>query len=131
MITLMYKRRRILGTTLGAALATALLPGISLILSSPPMELLLPVAVFLILNQLIHTYPSSVRTAPPIALLVFGAIGIAQDTLIWLLVSWLGSRMDYGVHVDGFLAALLGGVIVRAAVFVCLALGPQPVPEAS
>ncbi|KOU58534.1 hypothetical protein ADK57_36345 [Streptomyces sp. MMG1533] len=125
----MYKRRRILGTFLGAALAVALLPGVSLVLHSPPMELLLPVAVFLIVNQLIHTYPSSVRNAPPIALLVFGAIGVVQDTLIWLLVSWLGSDMDYGVHVDGFLAALLGGVIVRTAVFVCLALGPQTAPD--
>ncbi|GAA4006601.1 phage holin family protein [Streptomyces sp. NBC_01352] len=127
----MYKRRRVVGTALGAALATALLPGISLVLDSPPLELLLPVAVFLIVNQLIHTYPGTVRSAAPIALLALGALGVLQDTLIWLLVSWLGSRMDYGVHVDGFLAALLGGVIVRATVLVCLALGPQPVPEAS
>ncbi|MFE9446018.1 hypothetical protein ACFYO2_45550 [Streptomyces sp. NPDC006602] len=127
----MYKRRRILGTTLGAALATALLPGISLVLGSPLLELLLPVAVFLIVNQLIHAYPSSVRGAPPIALLTLGAIGVLQDTLIWILVSWIGSWMDYGIHVDGFLAALLGGVIVRATVLVCLALGPQPVPEVS
>ncbi|MFH8659685.1 hypothetical protein [Streptomyces afghaniensis] len=33
--------------------------------------------------------------------------------------------MEYGLHVDGFLAALLGGVIVRVTVLVLLALGPS------
>ncbi|MFF5520719.1 hypothetical protein [Streptomyces coeruleorubidus] len=58
-------------------------------------------------------------------MLLLGVVGIAQDTLIWLLVSWLGSDMEYGLHVDGFLAALLGGVIVRVTVLVLLALGPS------
>jgi hypothetical protein len=47
------------------------------------------------------------------------------------LVSWLGSQMGYGLHVDGFLTTLLGGVIVRGTVLVLMALGPQPVPETS
>ena len=85
--------------------------------------------VFLIVNQLIHTYPSAIRTAPPGAPLVLAAIGVLQDTLVWLLVSWIGSQFDAGLHVDGFLAALLGGLVVRASVLVLMALGPQPVPE--
>lgn len=82
-------------------------------------------AVFLIANRLIYSYPDGIRTAPPVFLLLLGVVGIAQDTLIWLLVSWLGSDMEYGLHVDGFLAALLGGVIVRVTVLVLLALGPS------
>lgn len=124
MIRPMDKRRRVLGTFLGVTLATVLLPGISTILDSPPWEVVLAGAVFLILNQLIYSYPSDIRTAPPVLLLILGMVGIAQDTLIWLLVSWLGSDMEYGLHVDGFLAALLGGVIVRVTVLVLLALGP-------
>ncbi|MFD3499251.1 phage holin family protein [Streptomyces sp. NPDC058676] len=127
----MYKRRRVCGTFLGVALATAVLPGISLILDSPPLELLLPGAVFLIVNQLIHSYPSAVRSAPPIMLLILAVVGVVQDTLVWLLASWLGSEMDYGLHVDGFLPALLGGVIVRVSVLVVMALGPQPAPESA
>ncbi|MFH9062195.1 phage holin family protein [Streptomyces coeruleorubidus] len=120
----MDKRRRVVGTFLGVTLATVLLPGISTILDSPPWEVVLAGAVFLIVNQLIYSYPSDIRAAPPILLLLLGVVGIAQDTLIWLLVSWLGSDMEYGLHVDGFLAALLGGVIVRVTVLVLLALGP-------
>ncbi|MDN0193710.1 phage holin family protein [Streptomyces sp. S.PNR 29] len=126
----MEKRRRVLGTFLGVTLATVLLPGISPILDSPPWEVVLAGAVFLIVNQLIYSYPSNIRTAPPVLLLILGVVGVIQDTLIWLLVSWLGSDMEYGLHVDGFLAALLGGVIVRATVLVLLALGPQePAPQ--
>ncbi|MGW2786579.1 hypothetical protein ACWC3X_36050 [Streptomyces populi] len=127
----MYRRRRIVGTYLGAALAVAALPGISLILDDSPWELILCGVVFLVVNQLIHCYPSSVRTAPPVALLVLAAIGIVQDTLLWLLVSWIGSQMDYGVHVDGFLTALAGGAVMRLTVLAVMAIGPQPVPEAA
>ena len=127
----MYKRRRLLGTFLGVAAATALLPGITPLLDDAVLEVVLAGTVFLAVNQLIHTYPSAVRSAPPVALLVLAAIGVLQDTLLWLLVSWLGSQLDAGLHVDGFLTALLGGLVVRASVLVLMALGPQPVPEAA
>ncbi|MGW0190347.1 phage holin family protein [Streptomyces sp. NPDC003362] len=127
----MYKRRRLLGTYLGVAAAAALLPGITSILDSPPWEAILAGAVFLIVNQLIYSYPSAIRSAPPVALLLLAAFGVVQDTLLWLLVSWIGSQMDYGLHVDGFLTALLGGAIVRGTVLALMALGPQPAPETS
>ncbi|MGW0813411.1 hypothetical protein ACWD00_09215 [Streptomyces viridiviolaceus] len=127
----MYKRRRLLGTYLGVALATVLLSGITPILGSPPWEVVLAGAVFLIANQLIYSYPRAIRSAPLIMLLILGAIGVVQDTLLWLLVSWIGSQMDYGLHVDGFLTALVGGVVVRATVLLLMAVGPQPTPETS
>lgn len=124
----MYKRRRILGTYLGVGLAAALLPGISPVADGPFWQTMLASIVFLVVNQLIHTYPSAIRSAPPVMLLVLAAIGIVQDTLVWLLVSWLGGQMDSGLHVDGFLTALLGGVITRAVTLAAMALGPQPEP---
>jgi putative membrane protein len=128
MITLMYKRRRILGTYLGVGIAAALLPGISPVAGNPLWQVMLAGVGFLIVNQLIHTYPSAIRTAPPVMLLILAAVGIVQDTLVWLLVSWLSGQMDAGLHADGVLTALLGGVIMRATVLAALALGPQPEP---
>ncbi|MEU9591005.1 phage holin family protein [Streptomyces sp. NPDC048219] len=127
----MYKRRRLLGTYVGVALATVLLPGITAVIDAPPWEVVLAGAVFLIVNQLIHSYPSAVRSAPPVMLVILGVIGVVQDTLLWLLVSWLGAQMGYGLHVDGFLTALLGGLVVRGTVLVLMALGPQPAPHAA
>ncbi|MEU9151676.1 hypothetical protein AB0D59_14220 [Streptomyces sp. NPDC048417] len=127
----MYKRRRLLGTFLGVALA-ALLPGVGVVAEDAWMGVVLAGCVFLVLNQLIHTYPSDIRNAPPVALLILSAVGVVQDTLIWLLVSWLTTKLDLGLHVTGFLTALLAGAIVRATVLVLLPFGPQPTPgEAS
>jgi putative membrane protein len=126
----MYKRRRFLGTYLGVAAAAALLPGITSRLDDgAPWGVVLAGAVFVIVNQLIYTYPHAIRSAPPLALLILAVIGVAQDTLLWLLVSWIGAQLDYGLHVDGFLTALLGGLVVRAIVLVLISFGPQPEPE--
>ncbi|WP_327401942.1 phage holin family protein [Streptomyces sp. NBC_01288] len=131
MIPGMYKKRRVLGTCLGVALAT-LLPGVSLTTDDPSwMPIMLGSCVFLVLNQLIYTYPSNIRNASPILLLLQAAIGIVQDTLIWLLVSWLNSEMYLGLHVDGFLTALLAGIVVRVSLLVLLPLGPQPTTSTS
>ncbi|UXX93727.1 hypothetical protein N7U49_19605 [Streptomyces sp. AD2-2] len=62
----------------------------------------------------------------PILLLLQAAIGVVQDTLIWLLVSWLNSQMYLGLHIDGFLTALLAGTVVRVAVLALLPFGPRP-----
>ena len=123
------KGRRILGTYLGVALAAALLSGIHALGDSRLFDALLAGIVFTVVNQLIYAYPDDIRGTHPIALLAFGAVGIVQDTLIWLLVSWLSGKMGDGLYVDGFPTALLGGVVVRASAFVLLALGPRPVPQ--
>ncbi|MEU6377528.1 phage holin family protein [Streptomyces sp. NPDC046909] len=124
----MYQRRRILGTYLGVGLAAALLPGISPVDDGPFWQTILACIGFLIVNQVIHTYPSSIRTAPPVALLALAAVGIVQDSLVWLLVSWLSGQMGSGLHVDGFLTALLGGAITRVTTLAVMALGPRPEP---
>ncbi|MFJ9246040.1 phage holin family protein [Streptomyces sp. NPDC101776] len=120
------KGRRILGTYVGVGLAAALSSGIHAIAISALFDVLVAGIVFVAVNQLIYGYPDDIRGTHPIVLLVLGVVGIVQDTLIWLLVSWLSGKMQAGFHVDGFLAALLGGVIVRATVLVLLALGPRP-----
>jgi putative membrane protein len=126
----MYKRRRVLGTYLGLALAT-LLPGVSAV-DGPAWEgVVLGGFVFVVLNQLIYTYPSDIRNAHPVPLLTLAAIGIVQDTLIWLIFSWLSSKMEWGLHVAGFLTALLAGVIARVSVLALLPFGPQSSKEAS
>ncbi|MEU9100283.1 phage holin family protein [Streptomyces sp. NPDC048361] len=108
----------------GVGVAT-LLPGISLREgSSPVLGFVLTGMVFAFINQLISCYPDDIRTSPPVMLLILGAAGILQDTLVWLLAEWVGGKLD-GFEVDGFLTALLGGVIVRAVTLVLLALKPR------
>jgi len=128
----MYKRGRFLGTYLAVAAATALLPGITSRLDDGAVwGVILAGAVFVIVNQLIHTHPHAIRSAPPLALLLLTVVGVAQDTLLWLLVFWIGGQLDHGLQVDGFLTALLGGLVVRAVVLALIYVGPQPRPEAA
>ncbi|WP_367323060.1 hypothetical protein [Streptomyces sp. HUAS ZL42] len=128
MIAPRYRRRRVLGTYAGAALAAGLLPGISPLPGTPSWDFLLSGSVLLIVGQLVYCCPSAVRSSPWV---LFGAIGILQDALVWLLVSWISSRLDYGMHVDSFVTALLGGAVVRCLVLALMAIGPQPDPRTS
>ncbi|MEJ3746903.1 hypothetical protein WEI85_26905 [Actinomycetes bacterium KLBMP 9797] len=125
----MYKKRRLAGTFLGVALAAALLPGIHPADDGLVWGFVLSGSVFVIVNQLIYSYPHDIRRAHPIPLLLLAAIGVAQDTLMWLLLGWLAGQMQSGFRVDGFLTALLGGVIVRATVLALLAVGPRPAEQ--
>ncbi|KOG88041.1 phage holin family protein [Streptomyces varsoviensis] len=122
------QKRITFGTLLGVALAAYLPTGIALgerLFTS----VILAVIVFSIVNKLISSYPSEIRSAPPITLLVLGLIGIVQDSLIWLLASWLSSQLGAGLHVDDLGGAVWGGLVVRAATLACLAIPTRKAAE--
>ncbi|MFI6529963.1 hypothetical protein [Streptomyces uncialis] len=119
------KSHRVFGTIAGVCLAIGVLPGIGIgSAGSDVSAVIVASAVFIIVNQLIYSYPNSIRTAPPVATLVLAVVGFVQDALAWLLVSWLASQMGFGVEVDGVLAAVLGGLVVRTVTLAALALAP-------
>lgn len=120
------KTLRVFGTIAGVSLAIGVLPGIGIgSAGSDVPAVIVASAVFIIVNQLIYSYPNSIRTAPPVATLILAVVGFVQDALAWLLVSWLADRMGFGVEVDGFLAVALGGVVVRTVTLGALALAPE------
>ncbi|MFH8369331.1 hypothetical protein [Streptomyces sp. NPDC018031] len=118
----MNKKRRMLGGYLGAAIAVAALPGITVESNVAFASVILAGAIFVIVNQLVLSYPQDIRTAPPVMLAILGVVGVVEDTLIWLLVDWLGGRLDTGPYVDGFGMAVLGGLIARVTALLVLAL---------
>ncbi|MEU5050768.1 phage holin family protein [Streptomyces sp. NPDC021096] len=48
----------------------------------------------------------------PLFILTLGLITLVINALMLLLTSWLADRLDLAFHVDGFWAALVGGVII-------------------
>ncbi|MFF2020379.1 hypothetical protein ACFVW2_01005 [Streptomyces sp. NPDC058171] len=116
---------RVLGTLAGVSLAVGVLPGISVApFESGGVALVVTVSIFIIVNQLIYAYPNEIRTAPAGVLLLLAGFGFVQDTLIWLLVSYAADRSIGGHAVDGFLTALLGGLLVRGVTLAVLYLAP-------
>ncbi|WP_424212779.1 phage holin family protein [Streptomyces sp. BI20] len=48
----------------------------------------------------------------PLFLLTLGLFTLVVNALMLLLTSWLADKLDLAFHVDGFWAALIGGLIV-------------------
>ncbi|GGT90904.1 MULTISPECIES: hypothetical protein [Streptomyces] len=117
--------RRRLGALAGAGISAAALPGITLNGDGTDAVLAVMLAGLAIgvLTQLIHIGPSAPVPAP--ALLVFGAAGFVQDSLIWWLLSWLGDETGT-MRVEGIGTILLAGLITRVSILALSLVGASP-----
>ncbi|MYX41350.1 hypothetical protein GTW59_09715 [Streptomyces sp. SID89] len=102
-------RRQQLGLLPGVALAAAL-PGITFAEAdgSPLLGYLLSFVVFAGVGTAIWSTPRNPRQAPAL-LLILAVVGVAQDTLVWYLITWLS---DVEVASVGW--AITAAAVVRA-----------------
>ncbi|MFJ3096083.1 hypothetical protein [Streptomyces hydrogenans] len=107
--------RRRLGILVGVGLAGGLLPGITFDGEDVDalLGLMMAALVMVVLTQLVYVGPSGRVPVPTLA--VFGAIGFAQDALIWWLLSWLAPKVS-PMHVEGWATILLAALLTRGAV---------------
>ncbi|MFF9339471.1 MULTISPECIES: hypothetical protein [unclassified Streptomyces] len=107
--------RRRLGTLVGVGLAGGLLPGITFDGEGVDvlLGLMVTALVVVVLTQLVYVGPSG--RVPVRVLAVFGAIGFAQDALIWWLLSWLAPKIST-LHVEGWGTVLLAALLTRGSV---------------
>ncbi|MGI5528367.1 hypothetical protein ACQEVX_13415 [Streptomyces syringium] len=127
------ENQRKIGLLAGIALSAGLLPGVTLGGDSLPDTLLtaaLTALLFMILTTLVDTTPAFTRPKVPVVLLILGAAGWLQDTLIWLLAAWLFDLAGGDLHVNGFAAAALAGLITRTALWAALWVLPLKGAEA-
>lgn len=99
-----------------AALAVAiwLLAGITLddgtSLGRRTLTLILVALVFGLVNLIVK--PVVKLLSLPLFVLTLGLFTLVVNALMLLLTSWLATQLDLSFHVDGFLTALLGGLII-------------------
>ncbi|MFE0423229.1 hypothetical protein [Streptomyces sp. NPDC058953] len=117
---------RYLGTYVGLVVAVAVLPGLSAGPFASVASVIMTGFWLTLINQFIHIYPSHLRSAPPVKVLILAAVGIAQEILSLLLLTWAAGLMGFGVEADGVVAVILGGVIIRLTTL--LALVPVRAP---
>jgi putative membrane protein len=74
------------------------------------LTVILVAVVFGLVNWLVK--PIVKLLSFPLFILTLGLITLVVNALMLLLTSWLAGKLDLDFHVDGFWAALLGGLII-------------------
>jgi putative membrane protein len=104
---------RLLVSAVALWVATLLIPGITLNTESVPKAIgtLLAVAViFGLVNAILRPIIKVVGCA--FYVLTLGLIALVVNGLLFLLTSWIAGRLDLPFHVDGFIPAVLGALLV-------------------
>jgi len=106
----------VLVNALALAAATWLLAGITLTAdteSARVVTLVLVALVFGVVNAVVR--PVVKLLSLPFIILTLGLLIFVINAFMLLLTSWLSGQLGLGVHVDGFLTAVLGGLVVMVA----------------
>jgi putative membrane protein len=117
---------RIASTAIALWLSTLVLSGITLDTPSVPKKVgtLLAVAIiFGIVNAVIRPIVKAVGCA--FYVLTLGLLALVVNGLLFLLTSWIAGRLDLPFHVQGFLTAVLGALIVGVISWVINAVVPD------
>jgi putative membrane protein len=98
-------------------LCTLIVPGITLPQNGSTGAFLVNLAVvalvFTLVNMIVR--PIVVLLSLPLYILTLGLFFIVVNALMLLLTGWLSQFTTYGIHVDGFWTAVIGGLIIAIA----------------
>lgn len=109
---------RFLANAAAIALATLLLPGISLTArdtQSQIIAILIVAVIFGVVNAIVKPFFKFVTA--PIILITLGLFLLVVNAALLLLTSWLASQIGIGWHVADFWSAVFGGLIVSTVSF--------------
>ena len=110
--------------------AAFVIPGIHLSAARPHankhdwLTLALVALIFGIVNAVIR--PILIVLALPLEIITLGLFTFVINALMLLLTSWISGRLNLGFHVDGFVTALLGSLVISIVSFVLSVLMPDP-----
>ena len=105
---------RVLINAAALYVAAQLVPGI--VWAGGPAALLVPALVFGAVNAFIR--PVLMFLSVPALLLTLGLFTFVVNALMLMLTGWIASKLGIGFHVQGFLPALLGSIVVSVVSFV-------------
>ncbi|MCW2871988.1 phage holin family protein [Actinacidiphila oryziradicis] len=74
------------------------------------LTLILVALVFGVVNWVVK--PIAKLLSFPVLILTLGLFSLVVNALMLLLTSWLAGKLSLDFHVEGFWAALLGGLII-------------------
>jgi putative membrane protein len=74
------------------------------------LTLLIVAAIFGVVNAVVK--PIAKLISLPFIILTLGLLVFVINALMLLLTSWITGKLDVQFHVDGFVAALLGSLVI-------------------
>jgi putative membrane protein len=110
---------RLLAGAVALAVAAALVEGISVgpgTTAERALTLLGVAVIFGLVNAVVR--PVVRLFTLPLFVLTLGLFTFVVNALMLLLTAWIGEQLDLAFEVDGFVAALLGAVVVSVVSFV-------------
>ena len=110
---------RFLASAAALAVATMVVPGISVEKSDPTSQIvtiLIVAAIFGVVNTIIK--PLFKFVSAPLILLTLGIFLLVINALLLMLISWVSGELGVAWHVDGFGSAFWGGLIISVVSFI-------------
>jgi putative membrane protein len=111
----MYFLIRVLINAAGLWVATQIVRGISFTGSNFVLTLLVVAVIFGVVNAVIK--PILAVLTCPLYLLTLGLFTFVVNALMLLLTSAIADALGFGFHVDGFVSALLGAIVISIVSF--------------
>ena len=105
---------RLIFNAVGLYAATRLVPGISF--EGDWTTIALVALIFGVVNALVR--PVLQMLTCPLIILTLGLFVFVINALMLALTSWIAGQLNLGFHVDGFVPALLGAIVIGVVSFV-------------
>lgn len=111
---------RIIASALAIWLCTLILPGINAAESTSTSQAVLYFlvlgAIFTLVTMIIR--PIIVVLSIPLYILTLGLFSIIVNAIVLLISNWIGTELGWGLAVDGFGWAILGGIVIAIALMI-------------
>ncbi len=104
---------RLLANAVALAVATWLIGGITISGATTGrkiLTLLIVAAIFGLVNAIVK--PIAKLLSLPFIILTLGLLLFVINALMLMLTSWISGQFEVSFHVDGFVAALLGALVI-------------------
>ncbi|BCJ43889.1 hypothetical protein GCM10010168_66920 [Actinoplanes ianthinogenes] len=117
---------RLVITAVSLWIATLVIDGIHLSADTATGKagtLLAVAAIFGLVNAILRPIIKTVGCG--LYVFTLGLVALLVNGLLFLLTSWIAGKLDLGFHVDGFVAAVLGALLVGIVSWVLNMLVPD------
>ncbi|AJE32008.1 membrane protein [Corynebacterium humireducens NBRC 106098 = DSM 45392] len=103
----------IVTTAIALFLVTRVVPGVDVTPPDDPWAFIWVALLFMVVNAVVSPLAHALGT--PLKILTLGLFSLVINALLFMFTGWLSGVLGLGLSVDGFVAGLLGAVVMGVA----------------